>query len=320
MDDIRDDGQATFPADGVRLDAVAEGRIPAAELTPEEANLAGIIAAVTGPATGEELSGLSPALAAFARHHAAATASESVTIGASNRRRLGRRATAALAASALVVLASGTAAAAYTGSLPEPLQRLAHVALNAPAPPSSTPESVDSIAAGAPRPSGTTVPSPRPTPTPSLIDPPTPASSAPTPTSSAYPTPDPTATSLPTPSAGSAGNSALGLCRAWTRIGSHANPNSAAVRSLIALAGSQSQITAYCAALGVVATPAPGSNGNKSGGGNGHGKGTGGSVPITSPKPTPTAHPTGHPTRHPRPTVPAPSHWRNNPQPHAGSS
>ena len=338
MDDIRDDAAATFPVDGVRLDAVVAGRIPAADLTAEEAHLASIIAAITGPATGKELAGLSPALAAFAQHNAAVTASDTVTSAPRTHRHLGRRATAAIAASALVLLASGTAAAAYTGSLPEPLQRLAHAALNAPAPTAPTPEPVDRVALGAAGPSATTLQSPRPTPAPATLDTPTPAASVSASATGANPTPDPTASPLPTPSAGSTGNSAVGLCRAWTRMGSHANPNSAVVRSLIPLAGSRSQIPAYCAAIDVVVTPAPGSSGDKGGGGNGHVKGAGGHGTITSPKPSPTPlpkpSPTPHPIRHPRspvpptpahqattgPLAPAPSHGRHNPQPHHESS
>ncbi|MDX6372567.1 MAG: hypothetical protein QOD98_1555, partial [Nocardioidaceae bacterium] len=124
------------------------------------------------------------------------------------------------AGSAFVVALAvgGSAAAAYTNNLPEPIQRFAHRALGPVAPPapqeqhqakdhptaaatpSTTPTPTVTTPSATPTPTPSSTPShspshsPKPTPTPSATPTPTP-----TPTPSATPTPTPTPTATPTP-------------------------------------------------------------------------------------------------------------------------
>ena len=298
---------ATMPGrdDDARLEAVLEGETPASP-TPLESRIAGLVAASRHPGSDDELAGLDAALTAFATGPSVsaaavgATADEVVALatasgGARSRRRLRRAGAVGIAG--VVLLGSATAAAAAGGHLPRPLQQIAHSAFGAPAP-----EAVATATVGgsSPRGVGTTA---------------DPSGSGATARPGAT---TPAGTPAGTPSAGSQGQSAAGLCRAWRASGGPASDNAAVVRVLVRLAGSREAVPAYCA--GVLAT-APGTTAQPNGTGkpssppgkptttpkpNGNGNGNGNGKPTTPPgkptsKPTTTKKP--KPTKTPKPTA-----------------
>jgi hypothetical protein len=256
---IDPDQPATFPVDDLRSEAVADGSVPADPAAPGEVELAGWATAASAPAMAAELAGLDGALTAFAAATGGATPL---------RRPLARPLLrAGVAAAAATVLFAGTAAAAYTESLPEPLQQIAHNTIGAPQPGSGAIEADDDDADG-------------------QQDDDADGQQVAQPGSTATTPAGPTA--LPTPSAGFAGNSAAGLCRAWTNRNGDVNERSAVFRSLVALAGGPTQVPGYCADLPDKATgksgAAPGKSADKGnkpdkttgqGNGNGNGKSTG---------------------------------------------
>jgi hypothetical protein len=126
----------------------------------------------------------------------------------------------------------GTAAAAYTGSLPAPLQDTAHVLVGAPSP------SPDSSS-----------------PLPVVTDTPTDnATDEPVATETPEPTSEPTSTAAPVgPDA--TGPAAHGLCTAYTHGG--LAPTSVAYTALVKAAGGASNVIAYCASIA-----APGHSGS----------------------------------------------------------
>jgi hypothetical protein len=111
------------------------------------------------------------------------------------------------------VAAGGTAVAAYTGTLPAPLQRSAHSLIGAPAPAES--EEVDAA-----------------------------ATADPTETPGPTETPKPTGTPVGPDATGPA---AFGLCTAFTHGG--LSTSSTAYRSLVVAASSSTDIAAYCATI-----------------------------------------------------------------------
>jgi hypothetical protein len=126
------------------LDMLFGVRVLPPDAPPEMHDLARTLAALAGPADPSELAGEAAALAAFTKYASPAGLSpRSPAPGpARHRRPAGRRtvrrarlATALLGAAAMIV----SIAAAYTGALPEPIQRVAHLTINAPPPAVSHP-------------------------------------------------------------------------------------------------------------------------------------------------------------------------------------
>jgi hypothetical protein len=213
-----------------RLSDVAAGIVPPDPANLDEMRLAAFGVALRVPGRQSELAGLAEARRAFD-----GPAASGVT------RARGRRRPVAAAAAGLaaVVMLSGVAAAA-AGQLPTPLQRLAHSLAGAP-----KPASENANGAGADVESGTPSES-------AGSSGAHPESGSPAASPAGKPSGHPS--QLPTPSAGSVGNSALGLCRAWEAPQGNVNPNSAIARSLKVLAGPLT-IRTYCAV--VLGTPGP---------------------------------------------------------------
>ena len=113
-------GPVDFPA-GARLEAVADGSVPPDLSAPGEAALAAWAAAARGPASADELVGRDQALAAF-----------TAASGSVSGRAVRPLVRAGVGVAALGLLFGGTAAAAYTGALPTPVQQFAHTLIGAP--------------------------------------------------------------------------------------------------------------------------------------------------------------------------------------------
>lgn len=163
------------------------------------------------------------------------------------------------AVSASVVSLGGLGAAAYTGSLPAPVQRALHDALGAPPPPGDvdTGQGGSAGRGGSAGKHGTST--------------------------------------VPTPAAGpdAGGAAAGGLCRAWAQDQAKgvARDHSVAYRNLAAAAGGADQVTDYCAAATAHQPAHPDKTAN---GGAGHGSPTRSTGPAdpsskTGPKPSHTA-------------------------------
>jgi hypothetical protein len=213
-----------------RLSDVAAGIVPPDPASLDEMSLAALGVALRVPGRQSELAGLAEARRAFDGR------AESVVTLARGRRRPMVAAAAGLAA---VVMLSGVAAAA-TGQLPTPLQRLAHSLAGAPKPASDS-----ASGAGVGTESGTPSES-------AGSSGAHPNSGSPVASPSGKPSVHPS--QLPTPSVGSVGNSAVLVCRAWEAQQGNVNPNSAIARSLKVLAGPLT-IRTYCAV--VLGTPGP---------------------------------------------------------------
>jgi hypothetical protein len=112
------------PYDPWRLEWLLDGQAPL-DGDPTDRALAEMLAAAKAPASPAELAGQDAAVAAFLAHHA--------VLSAAPKRRSRRvpRVTALAAGAAGAVLLGGVAAA-YTGSLPTPVQNLAHHVIGAP--------------------------------------------------------------------------------------------------------------------------------------------------------------------------------------------
>jgi hypothetical protein len=144
-----------------------------------------IVRALRAPGTAHELADRERYVAAF---RASRTSRSNVSPLRRGVRRLGAGGTTVIA---VVALSSGVAAAAYTRHLPEPVQRVAHDVLGAPAP-RTTPERSPEAASPAVQ---TSAPTTSPTPRPAHV------TAAPSPTSAAAPTPAPTEAPTPAPTA-----------------------------------------------------------------------------------------------------------------------
>lgn len=205
-------------------DGAAAGSTPA---------LAGLVQALRGPATADELAGESTAVAAFLAAVELGPGGP-VTSPTHDRPRSRRRpavlstllasklAFAAAAASAVTL--GGTAAAAYTGSLPTPLQRVASQTIGAP-----EPEETVVAAADVATPEETESSDPEQTPEQTETS---------DPTLTATDTPTPEATGEATDDAkgpDATGPAAFGLCTAFLHGGLH-NSSSVAYQALVAAA------------------------------------------------------------------------------------
>lgn len=226
---------------------------------PDHQGLAELLAAAKAPATAEELAGERAAVAGFAaaRRRAAVSPRRRSRVRMS---RATRGVVVNVAAGLVLVGGTGTAVAARSGHLPDGAQQHAHrlfSALGVPAPRTvrDEPSAVPEA-----RPSGTTS---RPAPA---------------------PTPGVSATR-------STEEVAAGWCRAW--VAAPHESNARRRRDLIAAAGGEEKIPAYCAGLGVTASPSPGTTSPQAGT----------TSPAGTPKPAKSDKP-DH-TRKPHPTHPS---------------
>lgn len=199
------------PYDPWRLERLLDGRGPVAD--PADLALARLLAAASAPATDAELRGQDAVVAAFVAHRAP-VGQQAASVPWHRSRRLPRMTAMAVGAAGAVLL--GGVAAAYTGSLPDPVQQVAHHILGAP--PASSPRSSDR---------------PSPAPDRSAERSAHPKSTSPLATS---PAPSPVGPTL-------SGPAAVGLCDAFARGGlAH---TSVSYQALVKAAGS-SGIEAYC--------------------------------------------------------------------------
>ncbi len=217
----------------------------------ERVRMAAVVDALRQPGTAAELADEASYLRAFDEATTAARKpTRTIVIG-----------TRAAVAAGVLVLAAATGAAAYTGSLPGPLQRAAHSAIGAPAADQGSDDGTDQAGDD---------------PTGSPTDTPT---GSPSETATETPTGGTTSHSPVGPDA--TGAAAFGLCTAWSKGG--LATTSVAYRNLSTAAGGPDGITAYCASI------------VKPGSGSTHGGGS----PTSHPHGSPTSHPHGSPTSHP---------------------
>jgi len=225
----------------------------------ERVRMQGLVDALRAPAAPDELGGRDAYLAAFDEVSGAQRGPvRTVVIGAR-----------AAAVAGIVVLAAATGAAAYTGSLPGPLQRAAHSVIGAPA---EDDQGSDE------------------------------ATDEPTGSSTGTSTESPTATSTKTNGVGpdATGPAAFGLCNAWSHGG--LATTSVSYRNLAAAAGGADGIEAYCATVikpGGGSTHGSGSPTSHPGHGSptshkGHGSPTSHPGKADHPQGSPTTHPGGH--------------------------
>ncbi len=126
------------PAPQPSLEDVLDGlRVPETEV---EMSVAALTEALRAPARPDELATLDADVAAFtsARRDVLAGGAVVVPLAGRTRRRPAALAAAAVAGVTASVLLVGTAAAALTGTLPSPLQRVAHDLVGAPLPDDSS--------------------------------------------------------------------------------------------------------------------------------------------------------------------------------------
>jgi hypothetical protein len=223
----------------------------------ERVRMAAVVDALRQPGTAAELADEASYLQVFDEANATARKpTRTIVIG-----------TRAAVVAGIAVLAAATGAAAYTGSLPGPLQRAAHSVVGAPAADESSDQAGDD-------PTGSPTDTPTESPTETATG---------GPTSHAPVGPDAT------------GPAAFGLCTAWSKGG--LATASVAYRNLSTAAGGADGIAAYCATI-----VKPGS-GSTHGGGSptSHPGGSPTSHPHGSPTSHPggTSHPSGSPTSHP---------------------
>jgi hypothetical protein len=247
--------------------------------------------ALRAPGSADELRDEQSTVAAFVAERRALPVEKPVVVGID--RRSARRAALVTTGVVAAVLLVGGAAAAATGSLPAPLQRVAHTLVGAPEP------TTDRItAAGEPSGDGSSSAGPGGT---------TSTSTQPTSRTSAAPSTTPSPTHQPSSATGAGAN---GLCSAFLKDSTPiaAKEHSQAYAALVAAAAAHGQsVTAFCGAVtsasasptsvattshgakptappGQVkktATPSPAAsskgngNGNGTGNGNGNGNGTG---------------------------------------------
>jgi hypothetical protein len=241
------------PLDEVTAERLLRGVRPSAGATAGEQALGELLAAVSAPPSARELSGETRAVAAF-------SASRSATTGPRHSRHVIRRLRPAMrprvshgvaAAAAFGALAiGGVAAAAYTGSLPTSIQRLAHDHLGAPHPRQprtaagtdassqqrgSSPTGPFTTPTGHPAPPGLSVVTSHPT-----------ASGRGRPTTT-------------TPTSLSPLAERYGLCTAYSHARAQADEQAAdnALRRLEKAAGRPDHVSAYCAPVWHTSTPSP---------------------------------------------------------------
>lgn len=233
-------------------------RLLAGDPHGESPALTSLLAATTAPATPREHAGEEAVLAAFA------AASLGLSPSPLRARRLSMLSTllagkVVTAAAAAGIAIAGTAAAAYTGSLPDRLQDIAHTTIGAPAAHHADNAGRTPVTAHMPAPSATGRPA--------------------------------TATPVGPDASGTA---AFGLCTAWGKGG--LATKSVAYDSLVRAAGGADKIKDYCATVAhpgkaeAHATSAP--TGHPTGSPTTHATG----APETRPT-TPETHPTGEPTK-----------------------
>jgi hypothetical protein len=259
----RDDHE--LPIDPWTLEGLlAEERLDVDLAAPGVSELATLVAAARTPAHGSELVGESAAVAAFI------TARDGGVSSTSTRHRrtsvlstlIGSK--LALAAAAGAVTLGGVSAAAFTGTLPDGAQALAHRVVGAPAAGDDTTTGDNDADA--------------------LDD-----EATQTATATETATDDPTETGQPTATPvgpDATGPAAFGLCTAYAaqmRSGHTPDPASVAFRNLAAAAGGADNVTTYCNTVVTARATA------------GHPTGS----PTTHPTKAPATHPTGSPTTHP---------------------
>jgi hypothetical protein len=125
----------TSPLDEVAAERLLRGQLPSIGASSDEQALAKLLAAASAPSSVHELSGEPRAVAAYIATRPASTGPRHARHVLRRRRpvinsRVSHGVAAAAALGALTV--GGVAAAAYTGSLPGSMQRLAHDHLGAP--------------------------------------------------------------------------------------------------------------------------------------------------------------------------------------------
>ncbi|KQX62098.1 hypothetical protein [Angustibacter sp. Root456] len=244
---------AAAPGTSALADLVSAARLPAhdSELVGEDAALAAFVAARDGA--------LSPTRTRHRR-----TSVLSTLIGSK----------LALAAAAGAVTLGGVSAAAFTGSLPDGAQALAHQVIGAPA--ADDTDSADSTDS-----------------TDSAQDDDATETATEAPSEAATATDEPTSSPSATPVGPDAtGPAAFGLCTAYTaqvRAGHTPDASAPAWRNLAQAAGGAANIATYC---GTVALPGRSAD---------HPTGSPTSNPGSTHRPTkaPATHPTGSPTTHP---------------------
>lgn len=249
-----DPGQhGEHPLDEVTAERLLRGVRPSSGATAGEQALADLLAAASAPPSARELSGEARAVAAY-------SASRSATTGPRHRRHVVRRRRPAMrprvshgvaAAAALGALTiGGVAAAAYTGSLPGPIQRLAHDHLGAPH--ARQPGTTAVTAASGGR--GATSPGTQPTTPTGQAAPPglSAVTGPPTPTSSAH-------GRQSTSTSPSSLSDRYGLCTAYTRARAHADQHAIdnAMVKLAKAAGGPQNVSAYCAPVWGTGAPTP---------------------------------------------------------------
>jgi len=255
--------ETTPPAAEQPIDLHLVERLLADRATPgddEEQALAILFTALRSPAVPSELAGREGYLATFAAAQTLRTAPPQ-----SRRKSMLATllATKTLVAGCALVTVAGTAAAAYTGSLPTPLQDAAHHSVGAPASHVTHSASPDPA-----RPSGAATASA--TPKPSAIK----------------------GTAGPKPTLGEV----RGLCHAFDKGG--LGPKSKARRALSEAAGGPSHIPAFCEAVLRGATPQPHPSGKPSGHPSAKPSNPAGR-PSAQPSERPTVQPTDRPTAQP---------------------
>jgi hypothetical protein len=115
-------GSDPLAIDQDTADRLLAGRLDPADAPPEYAEVAKVLAAAAAPSSPDELGGEAAATAAFARERPTRPGADSHTAPGRRPRRVSTR--FAVVAVALAVLMVGGVAAATTGTLPGPVQRL----------------------------------------------------------------------------------------------------------------------------------------------------------------------------------------------------
>ena len=261
-----------------RLERLADGSLPVADLTPDELQMRQLILAASGAALPEELVGKEQALAAYASAIGARAASTSGAswVMAERERRSGRRTGAAAIGAVAAVLLSGVAAAAATGTLPAPVQ---HAVQHAWGGHDAAEAGTSAALASRTRSSNTADDESEAGPSGTSTSDASSDDSEPS-EASASSAASSTGHASHVPAAGSVGGSAAGLCRAWTNHHGVVNAHSALARSLSNLAGGTDQVATYCQTVlaaphGHSDSPAPSASPSSTGHGKSHDKGDG---------------------------------------------
>src|SRR4051794_32780107 len=240
--------------------AAPDGSADPSDVERERVRMAAVVDALRQPGTAAELADEASYLRAFDEVNAPARKPMRTIV-------IGSR---AAVVAGVVVLAAATGAAAYTGSLPGPLQRAAHSVVGAPAGDDSSDQAGDD-------PTGSPTDTPTGSPSETATETPTGASTSHSPVG-----PDAT------------GAAAFGLCTAWSKGG--LATTSVAYRHLSTAAGGADGIAAYCATI-----VKPGSTATHGGGSptsHAHGSPTSHAHGSPTSHPGHTSHPSGSPTSH----------------------